>query len=237
MRWIADGQLQVLTPFPRMFETAMSYITLSHRQGRALRAWDAVHLCPATEWAREAATQVTILTGDSDFEEFLKLFPKIARLRRSRNDRTRITRRQAMTAPTRTRREPLERGPTPANSYEAFSGENPERSATAQTRSSRLTATTCLSRPSTRPSPRRAPSWTVLGRTESSPRCRLWQAASAPMSAFWTWELHKRLHTWRTLEIVQMNSKTKGLICGAFAEPSDGLEPSTPSLPWRCSTN
>jgi hypothetical protein len=23
----------------------------------------------------------------------------------------------------------------------------------------------------------------------------------------------------------------------AFAEPSDGLEPSTPSLPWRCSTN
>ncbi len=24
---------------------------------------------------------------------------------------------------------------------------------------------------------------------------------------------------------------------GAFAEPSDGLEPSTPSLPWRCSTN
>jgi hypothetical protein len=77
MRWIADGQLQVLTPFPRMFETAMSYITLSHRQGRALRAWDAVHLCRATEWAREAATQVTILTGDSDFEEFLKLFPKL----------------------------------------------------------------------------------------------------------------------------------------------------------------
>jgi hypothetical protein len=25
--------------------------------------------------------------------------------------------------------------------------------------------------------------------------------------------------------------------CGALAEPSDGLEPSTPSLPWRCSTN
>src|SRR5262249_38885071 len=23
----------------------------------------------------------------------------------------------------------------------------------------------------------------------------------------------------------------------AFLEPSDGLEPSTPSLPWRCSTN
>jgi hypothetical protein len=26
-------------------------------------------------------------------------------------------------------------------------------------------------------------------------------------------------------------------ITGAVAEPSDGLEPSTPSLPWRCSTS
>ncbi len=48
--------------------------------------------------------------------------------------------------------------------------------------------------------------------------------------------LHKRLHTHRTLEIVQVLQQ-KAPICGAFAEPSDGLEPSTPSLPWRCSTN
>jgi Phage integrase family len=26
-------------------------------------------------------------------------------------------------------------------------------------------------------------------------------------------------------------------ICGAFAEPSWGLEPQTPSLPWKCSTS
>jgi hypothetical protein len=26
-------------------------------------------------------------------------------------------------------------------------------------------------------------------------------------------------------------------VTDVFAEPSDGLEPSTPSLPWRCSTN
>jgi hypothetical protein len=25
----------------------------------------------------------------------------------------------------------------------------------------------------------------------------------------------------------------KAAVCGAFAEPSDGLEPSTPSLPWN----
>ena len=44
---------------------------------------------------------------------------------------------------------------------------------------------------------------------------------------------HKGLHTHRTLEIVQVLAKQKAPICGAFAEPSDGLEPSTPSLPWR----
>jgi catechol 2,3-dioxygenase-like lactoylglutathione lyase family enzyme len=35
----------------------------------------------------------------------------------------------------------------------------------------------------------------------------------------------------RTLEIVQVPAKEKAPVCGAFAEPSDGLEPSTPSLP------
>ena len=30
---------------------------------------------------------------------------------------------------------------------------------------------------------------------------------------------------------------TEGLISSHFSEPSDGLEPSTPSLPWRCSTS
>jgi len=42
---------------------------------------------------------------------------------------------------------------------------------------------------------------------------------------------HKGLHTYRTLWIVQMHPKEKTPLCGAFAEPSDGLEPSTPSLP------
>lgn len=76
MRWIAGGQLTVLAPVPHMFETAMSYITLAQNEGRALRAWDATHLCRATEWARETGRMVTILTGDPDFGEFLKLFPK-----------------------------------------------------------------------------------------------------------------------------------------------------------------
>jgi len=39
------------------------------------------------------------------------------------------------------------------------------------------------------------------------------------------------LHTYINLQSVQVSSKEKGAFCGAFAEPSDGLEPSTPSLP------
>jgi hypothetical protein len=52
-----------------------------------------------------------------------------------------------------------------------------------------------------------------------------------------TRKLHKRLHTHRTFDPEQVDLNAKAPACGAFAEPSDGLEPSTPSLPWRCSTN
>ncbi len=50
-------------------------------------------------------------------------------------------------------------------------------------------------------------------------------------------KLHKQLHTPRTRLNLQVDRNGKAPTCGAFAEPSDGLEPSTPSLPWRCSTN
>ena len=43
----------------------------------------------------------------------------------------------------------------------------------------------------------------------------------------------KELHTHRILELLQAPSTGKAAICAAFAEPSGGLEPSTPSLPWR----
>jgi hypothetical protein len=44
---------------------------------------------------------------------------------------------------------------------------------------------------------------------------------------------HKGLHIHRILELLQRAPQGKGPICGVFVEPSDGLEPSTPSLPWR----
>jgi hypothetical protein len=47
----------------------------------------------------------------------------------------------------------------------------------------------------------------------------------------WIWKLHKRLHNHRKLELVQAPSREKAATCTAFAEPSSGLEPETPSLP------
>jgi hypothetical protein len=46
-------------------------------------------------------------------------------------------------------------------------------------------------------------------------------------------ELHKRLHIHRTFDDEQVVLNEKAPTCGAFAEPSDGLEPSTPSLARR----
>jgi len=43
-------------------------------------------------------------------------------------------------------------------------------------------------------------------------------------------KLHKRLHSHRRFDFVQVGLNEKAPMCGGFAEPSDGLEPSTPSL-------
>jgi hypothetical protein len=52
-----------------------------------------------------------------------------------------------------------------------------------------------------------------------------------------TRKLHERLHTHRTFDKDQVHLNEKAPTCGAFAEPSDGLEPSTPSLPYTCARN
>jgi hypothetical protein len=48
-----------------------------------------------------------------------------------------------------------------------------------------------------------------------------------------TRKLHKQLHNHRTLDAAQVELNEKAQLSGAFAEPSDGLEPVTPSMPWR----
>jgi hypothetical protein len=55
-----------------------------------------------------------------------------------------------------------------------------------------------------------------------------WTFGSATLSV-----LHKELHNYRKLEFLQVEQGGKVASPCAFAEPSDGLEPSTPSSPWR----
>jgi hypothetical protein len=54
--------------------------------------------------------------------------------------------------------------------------------------------------------------------------------SSSPASQ--TQKLHIKRHTYRTFALEQVDLNAKVPICGAFAKPSDGLEPSTPSLPF-----
>jgi hypothetical protein len=54
-----------------------------------------------------------------------------------------------------------------------------------------------------------------------------------PLIAVTSVKLHQRLHTHRTFDREQVDLNEKAPTRGAFAEPSDGLEPSTPSLPCR----
>src|SRR5438128_7922539 len=48
---------------------------------------------------------------------------------------------------------------------------------------------------------------------------------------FSTRKLHKQLHTPPRGPTHRLNTYAKAATCWTFAEPSDGLEPSTPSLP------
>src|SRR6266516_1884139 len=59
----------------------------------------------------------------------------------------------------------------------------------------------------------------------------------APAGHSRTRKLHKRLHTRCTFDKEQVGLNENASTCGAFAEPSDGLEPSTPSLPWNVARN
>ena len=77
MRWINNGQIQVINQAPKLVEKAMAYVALATRnKACALRAWDAVHLVQAIYWARSISAYVHIVTSDSVFKKFLMAFPE-----------------------------------------------------------------------------------------------------------------------------------------------------------------
>ena len=77
MDWIFHGHIQVIKLAPKLIEKAMAYVRLATRNGSCpLKAWDALHLAQANEWAHSLGVVVNIVTNDNVFEKFLKSFPE-----------------------------------------------------------------------------------------------------------------------------------------------------------------
>lgn len=76
MELIADGTLEIVPIPPKAAEHAMTLVTIATRDyGNKFRAWDAVHLLTATAWAWEIGSVVKLTNTDTDFENFIELFP------------------------------------------------------------------------------------------------------------------------------------------------------------------
>ena len=77
MRWITNGNIQVLEQPPRLIERAMAYVRFTTREKmRNLRAWDAAHIYQACHWARSMNTIVEIVTSDEGFPAIIEAFPE-----------------------------------------------------------------------------------------------------------------------------------------------------------------
>src|SRR4029450_3863291 len=73
---------------------------------------------------------------------------------------------------------------------------------------------------------------TTAGTVDAGAAAREWVFAGLARGSP-TRKLHERLHTHRTFDDEQVRLNEKAPISGAFAEPSSGIEPATPSLPWN----
>jgi hypothetical protein len=86
MRRVADGGLRVIDRSERIDRQAAMLTHLAARDHRrAFKVWDAVHLLTAASWAHAAGTEVELLTADSDFDNFVALYPRFGTFVRVRN--------------------------------------------------------------------------------------------------------------------------------------------------------
>lgn len=75
--WLSAGQLEMLPSYPKAIERGLTLVREATRDfNTRLHAWDAVHVIHAVSWARLVDQKVTIVTSDSDFTNFLQVFPE-----------------------------------------------------------------------------------------------------------------------------------------------------------------
>lgn len=76
---VETGRLSILPLPPKVFEKAMTLVTMSTREhGRKFRVWDAIHLITAVAWSVDLQTKVELWTTDGDFDGFVSVYPSYA---------------------------------------------------------------------------------------------------------------------------------------------------------------
>lgn len=79
MRWIDEGRIEVLGQPPKLIEKALAYVrTAAAEKACSFRAWDAVHLFQACDWAKTIGAVVNIITNDRAFYRYINAFPEFS---------------------------------------------------------------------------------------------------------------------------------------------------------------
>jgi hypothetical protein len=76
---VAGGRIRILETGPQDIEHALMLVTKMTEEGRNFRAWDAMHLRSAVQWARSSSEVVHLVTSNGDFQGFLDLHPSFRR--------------------------------------------------------------------------------------------------------------------------------------------------------------
>lgn len=77
MGLMGNGRLRVQNLHPRAFEVGIAVVAAGTREQKgAFRAWDAIHLFEACQWARTIDQEVIVATADSDFSNIIAAFPE-----------------------------------------------------------------------------------------------------------------------------------------------------------------
>lgn len=80
MTFIGSRRIRVNNLRPRAFEVGMAIVAAGSREKqKTFKAWDAIHLYEACQWARTMDRKVVIATSDSDFNNIIETFEEFGR--------------------------------------------------------------------------------------------------------------------------------------------------------------